>query len=176
MLRAGVSIALSNGIMFIGVCSLRDFPLFISLYISKFSKALSFEPFFSMCRIFIMSSIGPKLCPLSMTCLANCESFLLSRKDLWCSWNLFLKVLPVCPIYVSLHEHRSSYTPLLSYILCVSMLDLRSLPRLFLVLYATFKPCFLKIFAILYVSLPLYVNVTHLSGSVFRFWCISCVY
>jgi len=73
-----------------------------------------------MWTTFIITSIFPIECPLSRRCWANADFLLLYLKSLACSWNLVLKGLPVCPVYIILQSGQVNwYTPLLTYLYLV---------------------------------------------------------
>jgi hypothetical protein len=69
------------------------------------------------CRVSIILFIGPKVCELSRRCLEKLEALLLVLKDKWCSLDLWVKLLPVCPTYAFLQSrYVSLYTPLGEYL------------------------------------------------------------
>jgi hypothetical protein len=73
-----------------------------------------------MWTTFIITSIFPIECPLSRRCWANADFLLLYLKSLACSWNLVLKGLPVCSVYIILQSGQVNwYTPLLTYLYLV---------------------------------------------------------
>jgi hypothetical protein len=58
-----------------------------------------FGPFFSICRMPIVSSIVPYVCCVSRMCSEYLEFGLFDRTACICSLYRVLKFLPVCPIY-----------------------------------------------------------------------------
>ena len=76
----------------------------VTLYIWNLSRVFIILLSSVICKISIISSIGPMECLLSMRCCANMDfpfPYLKSRKF---SWNLTLKDLTVCPIYFLLQS------------------------------------------------------------------------
>ena len=64
----------------------------------------------------VVLCIGPKVCELSRRCLEKLEALLLVLKDRWCSLDLRVKLLAVCPTYAFLQSRL--YTPLGEYLSC----------------------------------------------------------
>jgi hypothetical protein len=112
--------------------SVIDLVVFVSLNMEYFSRVSIILPLLVMCMVFMISSMGPKLCPFSRMCWAKLEFPLPCLKSRRCSLKRVLKELPVCPVYFLWHV--SWYIPEFSYLslggLCFSE---SSFPMVFLV-------------------------------------------
>ena len=89
--------------------SLIWFSNFVSFHMWNFSKVSIIFPFFIICKIFIIPSIGPIACLFWMRCCANLEFQLPYLKSLKCSWNLMWNGLSVWPVYFSLQSLHFSW-------------------------------------------------------------------
>jgi len=101
---------------------------------------------------------------------ANFDLLLPYLKSPRCTWNLVLKVLPVCPVYFILHVGQVSWCmPHLSYLFWAGSCYVdKSLSIVLPVVKAILRFVCLNSFVISLVSFPTYVNFTH-----FTLW-VSC--
>jgi hypothetical protein len=131
----------------------------LRLYMWKHCSVFISAPFFSTCKLSIVSSIVPYVCSVSMMC---CIWNLVCWITL-CSLYLVLKFLPVCPVYLNWHPlHFIWYIPLLLYLSVFCFLGWRRrFCIVFLGLYAIHIFVFLNNLVIILVSFPMYVNVAH---------------
>jgi hypothetical protein len=82
------------------VSFIRRFYL-LMLYMWKCSSVFVSAPFFSMCKMSIVSFMVLRVCCVSKMCCEYLEFGLLDR--IACVWSLYpvLNFLPVCPTYLS---------------------------------------------------------------------------
>ena len=101
---------------------------------------------------------------------ANFDLLLPYLKSPMCSWNLVLKVLPVCPVYFILHVGQVSwYVPHLSYLFWAGLCYVdKSLSIVLPAVKTILRIVCLNSFVISLVSFPTHVNFAH-----FTFW-VSC--
>jgi hypothetical protein len=119
-------------------------------------------PFLSMCRMSIVFSIVPYACYVSRMCCAYVEFGLFDLIACVCSLYLVRNFLLVCPTYLSWQLlHFIWYMPLLLYMSVVLSLGRRWFCNIFLVLYAMRRLVSLNSLVMVFVSLPVYVNVDH---------------
>jgi hypothetical protein len=124
-------------------------------------------PFFSKCKMSIVSSIVPYVCCMSQMCCEYLEFGLLDRIASICRLFLVLKFLPVCLTYVNWYLlHFICYIPLLLNLSVICFLGWRSFCTVFqfYVLYV-----FLNTIVIIIVSFPTYVNSVHNNNCFFRY-------
>jgi hypothetical protein len=141
-----------------------------------------------MCSIFIVSSIVPYECPVSLMCHANLEFEFLVLTARMCSLNLSLNVRPICPTYLSGHSsHFNWYTPLRLYTSSVLCRGFRRRWIVLLVLNVYFYVGLSKYFgktSIVWINIgesgPLYFLLTKcgISGNFFLYFghVICCLY
>jgi hypothetical protein len=140
-------------------------------------------PLLEVCRIFIISLIGPMEWLWSSRWVAKLDFLILYLKSWKCSLNRFRKDRPVWPTYFIWQSgHVRQYTPLCWY--CWSEvnfggLEVRILLMVLLVLRAILRWVSLKILVMVWVCFPKYVNFVHVVFSLvvgcLGFGCSSCL-
>ena len=89
--------------------SLIWFSNFVSLYMWNFSYVSIILPFFVICKILIILSVGPIACLFWVRCCANLAFPFPYWKSLNYSWNLMRNGLSVWPMYILLQSLHVSW-------------------------------------------------------------------